>query len=350
MSRVGELVEHVDTPFAVHLRFAGVPIVATTNDADVAQRLVRYYAPWVVPETDPIARVRLIQGPVDVDGDFADLERAGGKPVKEAVRDVEGGRLIRKSTTGIVMGLWPGHAFATGDVRRHLNQGINLINNCYAKAVLARGHRLLHASAVAVAGRAVVLAGPPGAGKSTSALHLVEQGFRLVSNDRVLARPAGDGVEIYGYPKQPRVNPGTLLHHPRLVSLVPPADRAELTALAPDRLWELERKSDVDVDEIYGRGTFELTSRMIALVLLRWRPRHDDAYRARPLRIGEALTAIPLLHKDLGAFDLDMPVLTARPRPDLRAYAELFSRVRVVEVRGTVDHPALLDTVREVLG
>ena len=57
----------------------------------------------------------------------------------------------------------------------------------------------------------------PGAGKSTASLHVVEAGWRFLSNDRVLARATSDGrVEVRGYPKQPRVNPGTLVHHPRL--------------------------------------------------------------------------------------------------------------------------------------
>jgi HprK-related kinase B len=67
-----------------------------------------------------------------------------------------------------------------------------------------------------------VLAGMPATGKSTAAVHLVEAGFRFLSNDRVLVRPGPAGVDALGYPKQPRVNPGTLLHHPRLVGLLVP--------------------------------------------------------------------------------------------------------------------------------
>jgi hypothetical protein len=109
-----------------------------------------------------------------------------------------------------------------------------------------------------------VLAGPPGAGKSTAALHLVERGFRFLSNDRVLARSASDSVEALGYPKQPRVNPGTLVHHPRLGDLLEPGDRRVLEALSPAELWRLERKRDVDLDTIYGKGTVELRGRMQA--------------------------------------------------------------------------------------
>src|SRR5262249_57144168 len=121
-------------------------------------------------------------------------------------------------------------------MRTHLNQGINLGASCYAKVVLRRGHVLLHASAVPRKDRTAVLAGPPGAGKSTSALHLVEAGFRCLSNDRVLARPLPDMVEALGYPKQPRVNPGTLPGHARLSTLLDPADRAHLRALPVPQL------------------------------------------------------------------------------------------------------------------
>jgi len=37
-------------------------------------------------------------------------------------------------------------------------------------------------------------------------LHLVEDSFRFLSADRVLALAGSDQVEVLGYPKQPRVN------------------------------------------------------------------------------------------------------------------------------------------------
>ena len=50
----------------------------------------------------------------------------------------------------------------------------------------------LHASTVAVDGRAVLIAGPSGAGKSDLALRLLDRGFTLVSDDRTLVRREGD--------------------------------------------------------------------------------------------------------------------------------------------------------------
>ena len=50
----------------------------------------------------------------------------------------------------------------------------------------------IHATSVAIDGRAVLLTGPPGAGKSDLALRLLDRGFTLVSDDQTIVRRAGD--------------------------------------------------------------------------------------------------------------------------------------------------------------
>jgi HprK-related kinase B len=258
------------------------------------------------------------------------------------VQDVDGGRLIRKVATGVVMGLWPGHAFAVGDVRTHLNQAINLVNACYAKVVLRRGHLLLHASAVAREGRAVALAGPPGAGKSTAALHLVEQGLQFVSNDRVLAKPLPDAAEVLGYPKQPRVNPGTVLHHPRLAGMLKPDERDALLALPTDQLWALERKCDVDLGALYGADVLVLQAMMSMLVVLRWRPGRDERPSFRRLGDDALARVTPLIEKDLGVFGPGLEAAGA----NREVYVDLMRRVPVHEASGGMDLRALEALVR----
>ena len=61
-----------------------------------------------------------------------------------------------------------------------------------------RGPRLsaetLHASTVALDGRAVVISGPSGSGKSDLALRLIDRGFVLVSDDQTIVRKDGDRI------------------------------------------------------------------------------------------------------------------------------------------------------------
>jgi serine kinase of HPr protein (carbohydrate metabolism regulator) len=50
----------------------------------------------------------------------------------------------------------------------------------------------LHASTVANDGRAVIITGPSGSGKSDLALRLLDRGFTLVSDDQTIVRRDGD--------------------------------------------------------------------------------------------------------------------------------------------------------------
>ncbi len=50
----------------------------------------------------------------------------------------------------------------------------------------------LHASCVALDGRAVLISGPSGSGKSDLALRLIDRGFVLVSDDRTIVSKTGD--------------------------------------------------------------------------------------------------------------------------------------------------------------
>ena len=52
----------------------------------------------------------------------------------------------------------------------------------------------LHASTVALNGRAVLICGPSGSGKSDLALRLLDRGFTLVSDDRTILRKQGDTI------------------------------------------------------------------------------------------------------------------------------------------------------------
>ena len=50
----------------------------------------------------------------------------------------------------------------------------------------------VHASTVAIGGRAVLITGPSGSGKSDLTLRLLDSGFTLVSDDQTIVRRDGD--------------------------------------------------------------------------------------------------------------------------------------------------------------
>lgn len=77
----------------------------------------------------------------------------------------------------------------------------------------------LHAAALEVDGRAVLLAGPKRSGKTTLLIHALGSGSAaLLSNDRVLVAADEDPPVAFGVPTAIRIRPQTLDYFPRLRS------------------------------------------------------------------------------------------------------------------------------------
>jgi serine kinase of HPr protein (carbohydrate metabolism regulator) len=56
------------------------------------------------------------------------------------------------------------------------------------------------ATAVAIGGRALLIEGPPGSGKSSLALALIDRGARLIGDDGVMLEAAGGRLMAYPHP------------------------------------------------------------------------------------------------------------------------------------------------------
>lgn len=84
--------------------------------------------------------------------------------------------------------------------------------------LLAQGHVVVHAAAVARDGRATVLSGAKGSGKTSVSLALLAApGYRYMSSDRVLLRADDAGrLTVLPYPMSVRLGGGTVRAHPVL--------------------------------------------------------------------------------------------------------------------------------------
>ncbi len=97
---------------------------------------------------------------------------------------------------------------------------------------LRRTHVDLHAAAVESGGRALLIAGPKGAGKTTVALYLMRSHrCRLIANDRSFAG-GGAALAIAGMPTAIKIWPPTLARFPELRSAMPRVARPYLYTLA----------------------------------------------------------------------------------------------------------------------
>ena len=102
----------------------------------------------------------------------------------------------------------------------------------------SRTHLELHAAAVEVAGRAIVLIGPKLAGKTTLALQLLRSGrWRAIANDRVFAGEEGGALTARGVPTPVKIRPTTLAGFPELHQGLPWIERPFLYSVA-----ELEKQ------------------------------------------------------------------------------------------------------------
>ena len=107
---------------------------------------------------------------------------------------------------------------------------IELVRNTVLGNEENHGVVMLHAAVVELDGRAVVIVGHKGAGKTSSALELIlHHGGRMLSGDKALLLPGGDTVRVAGWPDWPHVGLGTLTRFPRLLDrfgLGPSAEQA----------------------------------------------------------------------------------------------------------------------------
>jgi len=363
MSTLAEMLgASAPAPHALHLDLGDCRIMVRSNSEALLRELDAYFGGFVCQSGPADVAITALEGPPpDIPLELVAKEPDPGKTrVKEEYADVPGGRLVRKTLTGMIFLFGQGSNLALGPCLENSNQVVNFINNRYIEHKLHQGCLLGHAAAVAhlmsdSGGgrlRGLALCGFSGAGKSTLAMHVMSRGALFVSNDRLLVECDASvgccGLRMSGVPKLPRINPGTALNNPDLLDVVPAHDRQRFLGLEADDLWHLEHKYDVFLDQCFGEGRFVLQAPMHGLVVLNWKRGAGDTF-IRFVKAADRPDLLPAFMKAAGLFSLPVNGDISWRDPEPAQYAEALSRCDLIEVSGGVDFERAADFCIEYL-
>ncbi|WP_193141391.1 HprK-related kinase B [Meridianimarinicoccus sp. MJW13] len=316
--------------------------------------LAEYFTETLTGDGPVAATIEVLEGQtLDPAPTWHDWRRDAGKiGRKDATWDLSDGRLIHKRRTGMTFLQSPKALVAFGPCRANPQQIINFVNTQILNHGQRAGWQMCHAAAVTNGPCGLAIAGLSGGGKSTSILRMLDiPGTAFVTNDRLLVRAADRGTSALGIPKQPRINPGTILHNPRLHPLLSTARRAELAALPPADLWTLEEKHDLIVPRIYGPGRVRHDCALTDFWVLNWQHDSSAPTTVRDVSLPDRPDLLAAIMKAPGPFYQDAQGrFRADSDPlDPAAYLAALDGVRVCEIAGRVDFDRLFRAGADLL-
>ncbi len=347
VSITGALARQFSIDYTLDLQFGGCGIRVNSNSHLLISDLKDYFGSFTCDGRRPdIEIIALEAEPPRFGMEFTIKQPDPGKTkIKEEFIDLPDGRIVRKRLTGMVFLFGGDIHMAAGLCTENSNQVVNFINNRYIQWLLRRGCLLGHAAGVVNKKTGLALAGFSGMGKSTLALHLMNHNLNFVSNDRLLVQSRAERVIMLGVPKQPRINPGTILANDTLTEILPDDEREDLETIPAADLWSLEQKYDVMIDEVYGEDRFDLEAPMDALVILNWQRTNEPALitrvdlEARRDLLGAFIKA-PGLFYEKQSRSLDFSE---------EAYISMLRPVKVFEITGGTDFEQATHSCLEIM-
>jgi HprK-related kinase B len=311
LSTLRHRLKTAQAPHIVTLQLPQRTLCIRTDQATLAQTLRDYFAPCLITLDSAKADLEILALEssewLSLGENWQDWQReprkSGRKDTIFDFNDEE--RFVYKVKTGMVFWQNPHQPTAIGPVNQHPNQVINFALTQYLNHHLNQGWQLGHCAALTLQDQGLAIAGLSGGGKSTLMLHLLELGQAFVSNDRLLIRPDATRPGQFcmrGIPKWPRVNPGTLLHNPRLQAMLPAHTQTELSAMPEDALRQLEDKYDVPVQTFYGDSAIRMEAPLSALIVLDWGDDRAETTQLKVTTLKDSPELVPALAKSPGPF------------------------------------------------
>ena len=331
------------------LQFQDFRAKICSNDYKLLNELRSYFKQFTTSEDVTIhCCITLHQGqvpniPLDFESKPPEKDK---KKIKEEFCKLANGKIVKKLASGIYFIFDREDFLAVGPCLEHTNQVVNFINQRFIEHKVNQGALLAHAAGVQKDGQGLAVAGNSGSGKSTLALQLLNYGFTFTSNDRLLLQQHPYGLRMLGVAKLPRINPGTALNNPKLQTLLPSAERSRLNSLPTQKLWELEDKYDVPIEDIYGQEKFFLNAPIDSLLFLNWSdknaPLHLEKFCPR-----ERLDLIEMLKKESDSFYcVNCKTCTEH---SIANYCEILEQIRMYELSGGIDFERAVEICFQIL-
>ncbi len=216
---------------AIHIHTGQAAVTVVSDTTEITDWALRYFGDWwnvttsevPTPSTGSIPEGgALLLADVDTSR-LADIDTLVGDYDHDEVDYANAHTLVARHEDGALYATQPAERLAyqyNPATSRLVIVGAHAEPVAVAASRLARelirgqllraGFHLLHASCVVRDGRALLIFGPKGAGKTTSALLLARSGFELLANDRVFVRREDAGLRILPWPSAAAIGFGLL--------------------------------------------------------------------------------------------------------------------------------------------
>jgi HprK-related kinase B len=355
MRRVADVLGRLDRtglPETLYLETGPVRLAVNCNTA-MAKEL-RHHLKEALAVAGPVtAAIDVLEGQrLDPEPDWIDWAREPGKSGrKDAYLDLDDGRLVHKIRTGMTFLQSPEALVAFGPCLAYPNQVINFINTQILNTCKRGGWEICHAAAVTDGLQGLAIAGLSGGGKSTTILRMMDLDTPcFVTNDRLMVRAHSDWTEGLGIPKNPRINPGTILHNPRLSPLLSEEKKRELRHLPAEELWQLEEKHDLFISDIYGKDRVTFTAPLTEFWVLNWSRTSTEPTRLLEAGLSDRPDLLGAIMKSAGPFYQDANGVFLRDTDPLepQTYLAQLKGVRIREVTGAIDFDVLADAGKDL--